>query len=205
MFYRGEKYYIHAARGRDWIFHVGCIVSGMSRRQVLYTSEETKVQFWPLAAYHIFHNRYIKSSVGFWKRRGIEGKAFEKKIIFKFWKKMLKTNFFSRGPYPQCLLVYRDKTDSLCIRVMKNTIYSKRSKSEFRLVWCVRYSSSTHTAHMTLVKSPISSSHCIIYYYNFLWNLRYLIEISLNFDSKYKHAYFSVWSYPVDTGTWAVL
>ena len=85
--------------------------------------------------------------------------------------------FFSRI-YPQSLLVYSDKTDSLCIRVMKNMICNKRSKLDFRLVWYVRYTSLAHTAHITLdVKSLISSPHRIMHYYIFLWNLRYLIEV----------------------------
>ena len=91
---------------------------------------------------------------------------------------------------------------------IKNMICSKRSKLDFRLVWCVKYSSSAHTAHITLdVKISVSSPCCIMYYYILFWNLRYLIEVSkyfldgillrnvLNFNSKYEHAYFSVWSW----------
>ena len=84
---------------------------------------------------------------------------------------------FFRGLYPRCFPVCRDKTDFLRICVMKN-ICSKRSKLNFYLVWCVEYSSSAQTAHITLdVKSPISSPCCIIYYYIFFWNLRYLIKV----------------------------
>ena len=56
MFHRGEKLYIHAGRGRNWTFHVECDVSSISRNGVLYTSQETKVQFRLLAAY-IFYYR----------------------------------------------------------------------------------------------------------------------------------------------------
>ena len=45
-------------------------------------------------------------------------------------------------------------------------------------VMCKVYSSSAHTAHITLgVKSLISSPHRLIYYYIIFSNLRYLIEV----------------------------
>ena len=45
-------------------------------------------------------------------------------------------NFFFWGLYSRCLSVYRFKTDcTICICVMKNMIYSKRSKLDFSLVW----------------------------------------------------------------------
>ena len=76
----------------------------------------------------------------------------------KFWKKLM----------PLDASLFTESKRILCICVMKNMIYSKRSKLNFRLVWCVRYSSSAHTAHITLdVKSSISSPHHKIYYYIF--------------------------------------
>ena len=51
---------------------------------------------------------------------------------------------------------------TLYVSVMRNMICSKRSKSDFRLLWCVEYSSSAHNDHITVdVKSPISSPCCI--------------------------------------------
>ena len=67
-------------RGKNWSFHDECDVSSMSQGRVLYTSHETKFQFRPLAAYHISHNRYIKSPFRFCKRGSIEGKDLGKKI-----------------------------------------------------------------------------------------------------------------------------
>ena len=73
----------------------------------------------------------------------------------KFWKKSM----------PLDASPFTETTRTLCIYVIKNMIYSKRSKLNFLLVWCVRYSSSAYTAHITLdVKSSISSPHLIIYY-----------------------------------------
>ena len=46
----------YAARGRNFTFHIDCDVNSTSRRRALYTSHETKVQFRPFAAYHIFRN-----------------------------------------------------------------------------------------------------------------------------------------------------
>ena len=48
----------YAVWGRNWTLHVECDVSSMSRRRVPYTSHETKVQFQPLAVYHIFHDTH---------------------------------------------------------------------------------------------------------------------------------------------------
>ena len=82
------KYYIlqrskiiyYAARGRNWTFYVKCDVSSTSR--VLYTSHETKVQFRPLAANHIFHNSDTWRVHFVSKRGDTEGKALGKKNPF---------------------------------------------------------------------------------------------------------------------------
>ena len=50
-------------------------------------SHETKVQFRPLAVYHIFHNRDTYSLFSLYKRGGIESKAFKKKILGKKFEK----------------------------------------------------------------------------------------------------------------------
>ena len=59
-------------------------------------------------------------------------------FFFKiFVSKNVKKFFFSiffQGLYHRRLLVYNDKTDSLCICVVKNMVCSKRSKLDFRLV-----------------------------------------------------------------------
>ena len=83
----------YAVRGRNQTFHVECDVSSMSRRRVLCTSHETKIQFWPLAAYYIFHNTYtlrdLKKKV--WKI--VLKKKIGKKIRKKYFgKKILNQN-----------------------------------------------------------------------------------------------------------------
>ena len=92
------------------------------------------------------------------------------KFYFHYFLPNFCSNFFFRRLYPRWLLVYRDKTDSLCMCVMKIMICSKRSKLGFRLMWCLEYSYSAYTAHITLdVKRPISSPCCIYcYIYIFL-------------------------------------
>ena len=118
--------------------------------------------------------------------------------------------FYSRAFYSRhrCLPVYRDKKDSLCICVMKNMIRSKRSKLDFRLVWCVKYSCSAHTTHITLdVKSPIYSPCCMIYYYYYFfkpaifnWSTQmffrwHLIAKYIKFCLEVRtRQYYSVWS-----------
>ena len=61
-----------AVWGRNWIFHVESNVSNMGRRRVPYTSHEMKVQFRPLAVYHIFHDTDTYSPFCLCKWRGIE-------------------------------------------------------------------------------------------------------------------------------------
>ena len=46
----------YAVWGRNPTFHVTFDVSSMNQRREPYESHETKVQFRPLAVYHIFHN-----------------------------------------------------------------------------------------------------------------------------------------------------
>ena len=58
-------------------------------------SHETKVQYWPLAVYHIFHNTDAYSLFSLYKRGGIEIKVFKKKNFEKkltkiFGKKILR-------------------------------------------------------------------------------------------------------------------
>ena len=59
---------------------------------------EIKIQFRPLAVYHIFHNTDTYSLVSLYKRGGIESKALKKKNVENkleknFWKKMLEKKF----------------------------------------------------------------------------------------------------------------
>ena len=57
-------------------------------------SHKTKVQFRPIAVYHIFHNTYTYSLFSLYKRGGIESKALKKKHLGKkFDKKDWKKNF----------------------------------------------------------------------------------------------------------------
>ena len=61
-------------------------------------SHETKVQFRPLAVYHIFHNTDTYSLFSLYERGGIESKALEKKSLKKrleknIRKKMLQKKF----------------------------------------------------------------------------------------------------------------
>ena len=58
--------------GRNWTFHVECDESSISRRRVPYTTHETKVQFRPLAVYHIFHDTNTQSLFCLCKSRGID-------------------------------------------------------------------------------------------------------------------------------------
>ena len=59
------------------------------------------------------------------------------KLIYKF------LEVSEQGLYPRYLSVYRAEgilyRECLCIYAMKNMVCSKRSKLEFRLVWCVEY------------------------------------------------------------------
>ena len=80
-------------------------------------------------------------------------------------------------------------------------VYSKRAKLDFSLVWCVRYSSSAHTAHITLdVKSSISSPQRIIYYYIFFGIFEVvkcfldgiLLRNVLNFESNWTCLFFCI-------------
>ena len=91
-------------------------------------------------------------------------------------------NFFSIFFFERFTLdafSFAEPTRTLCICVVKNMICSERSKLDFHLVWCVKYSSSTHTAHITLdVKSPISSPCCIIYYLFFFCICDILLKYS---------------------------
>ena len=100
--------------------------------------------------------------------------TFFSKIFFStFFFQHCFSIFFPQRLHVRCLPVNEDKTDSSCICVMKNMVCSKRSELDFRLVWCVEYSSSARTAHTTLdVKNLISPSCCKIYYYLnkiFIW------------------------------------
>ena len=67
----------------------------MDRKSTL--SHETKVQFRPLAVYHIFHNTDTYSPFCLCKRGGIESKALEKKfkkeVAKNFVKKILGNKF----------------------------------------------------------------------------------------------------------------
>ena len=65
---------------------------------------ETKVQFRPLAVYHIFHNTDTYSLFSLYKRGGIKSKAFETKNFEKkvkkkknFGKKMLRRKFWKKN------------------------------------------------------------------------------------------------------------
>ena len=92
---------------------------------------------------------------------------FPKFLIQNFFSKISFHNFFFEGSTLDASPFIETKR-TLCICVMKNMIYSKRSSLNFRLVWCVRYSFSAHTTHITLdVKSSISSPHRIILLYFF--------------------------------------
>ena len=82
IYFTGEQNSIFMQQGEEIGLFTSSDVCNIGRRRALYTSQETKVQFWPLAAYHIFHNRYIKSPFCFCKRGGIEVKALEKKNIY---------------------------------------------------------------------------------------------------------------------------
>ena len=90
----------YAARGRNYTFHVESDVSSISRRRVLYTSHETKVQFRPLAAYHIFHNtdtwkvRCVTVNGEASRVRPLEEKNRNKNKFKKFGKKCLKILIF---------------------------------------------------------------------------------------------------------------
>ena len=57
----------YAVWRRNWTFHVECDVSSMSWRRVPYTSHETKVQFRPLAVYHIFHDTDTSRGIDFFQ------------------------------------------------------------------------------------------------------------------------------------------
>ena len=61
-------------------------------------SHETKIQFRPLAVYHIFHNTDTYGLFNLYERGGIESKAFKKKMLGKKLekkneKKLKKKNF----------------------------------------------------------------------------------------------------------------
>ena len=60
-------------------------------------SHETKVQFRPLAVYHIFYNTDTYSLFSFYKRGGIESKALKKKILKqKFWEKNVEKKILKK-------------------------------------------------------------------------------------------------------------
>ena len=81
-------------------------------------------------------------------------------VYQNFFSNLLKKFFFEGFTLDASPLTESKRT----LPVMKNIIYSsKRSKLNFRLVWCVRYFSSAHTAHITRDESSISSPHRIIY------------------------------------------
>ena len=77
------------------------------------------------------------------------------RIYSNLWKVICKfLEIFKQRLCPRCLPIYRDKKDSLCICVIKNMVFSKRSKFAFRLVWCLEYSSSARAcAHLQLICS----------------------------------------------------
>ena len=102
----------------------------------------------------IFHNFFLK----------ICFKIFFSKCFSKIFFQFFCNCFFFEG-FTLDASPLTEAKRTLCICVMKNMTYSQRSKLDFRLVWCVRYSYSAHTAHITLdLKSSICSPYRIIYY-----------------------------------------
>ena len=78
------------------------------------------------------------------------------KFFFQNFFSNIYLNFFFEGFTLNASLFSKTKW-TLYVSVIKNMICSKRSKWDFRLLWCIKYSFSVHTADITLdVKSPIS-------------------------------------------------
>ena len=108
----------------------------------------------------------------FWQKlcgaTSLVGIKFHCEILMLVMILILKKKKIWKNSMPLDASPFTETKRTLCICFMKNMIYSKRSKSNSRLVWCVRYSSWAHTTHITLdVKSLIPSPHRIIYYYIF--------------------------------------
>ena len=102
-------------------------------------------------------------------------------FLFKiFFSENFFPNFFFLRFYCRCFPVYRGKTESMYLCYEK---YDIQQAVEIGLQSrVIRYSSSVHTAHITLdVKSSIPSPQRIIYYYIFFWNLFDLIEVLKSF------------------------
>ena len=59
-------------------------------------SHETKVQFRPLALYHIFHNTDTYTPFCLCKRGGIESKALKKKVCKRSWKRIFEKVMFGK-------------------------------------------------------------------------------------------------------------
>ena len=105
---------------------------------------------------------------------------FFPQFFFKIFFPTFFQKFFFWGLHSRCLPVYRNKTDSMYLCHEK---YDLQQAVEIGLQSCViRYSSSVHTAHITLdVKSSIPSlqriRNILFILLYFFWNLLYLIEV----------------------------
>ena len=75
-----EQNSIFIQRGEEIVLFGSIVMWAVWAQDEYSTSQKMKVQIWPLARFHIFHNRYMNNPLCFCKRGGIEGKALEKEI-----------------------------------------------------------------------------------------------------------------------------